>query len=80
MSNADSNSPRLPKLGQVIIFHQPNSEKSLGNGATEHPAIITRVWGPDCVNLKVLPDCGIVCDRTSVPRAFHGGSSWGFRE
>lgn len=75
-----STAQRLPKVGAIVIFHQPEGEDSMGNGARKHPAIITRVWGPDCVNVKVLPDCGSVVDRTSVPRAFHSGQNWGFQE
>jgi hypothetical protein len=36
------------------------------NGATEHPAIITRVWGHDMVNLTVFPDDVPPTTRTSV--------------
>jgi hypothetical protein len=73
-------SQRFPRLGATVVYHQPPGEKSLGNGAKEHPAIITRVWGPDCVNIKVFPDCGEIVDRTSIPRAFYSGQNWGFQE
>lgn len=85
MSNQETNKPmstdrRVPRVGQVVVYHQRPIELSLGNGAFEHPAIVTRVWGPDCVNLKVFPDCGTVVDQTSVGRAFHNGLRSGFAE
>jgi hypothetical protein len=79
MVDSFGKSPSL-QVGQIVVFYQGDQEASLGNGAMKHPAIITRVWGPDMVNLTVFPDCGSVTDRTSVPRAFHGGNSWGFVE
>ncbi len=68
------------KAGQIVTYHQPAGEKSLGNGAVKHVAVITAVWSKDRVNLKVLPDCGEIQDRTSVPRAFHSGMAYGFEE
>lgn len=79
-NKAMSTERRLPRIGQMVVYHQHPSETSLGNGAREHPAVITRVWGPDTVNLKVLPDCGSVVDQTSVGRAFHSGARSGFVE
>lgn len=40
-----------PSLGRIVLFRSHES-----NGATEHPAIITRVWSDTCVNLTVFPD------------------------
>jgi len=40
------------KLGDVVIVKNgPNF-----NGSTEHPAIVTRVWAEDMVNLALIPD------------------------
>ena len=68
-----------PSLGRVVIYTQLKGE-NLHNGHADHPAIITRVWSPECVNLKVLFDCGPVEDQTSVVRKDeahqHGVRSW----
>lgn len=80
MINDSASKRAAPRIGQMVTFHQSKHETSLGNGVMEHPAVITRAWGHDCVNLKVFPDCGSIVDRTSVPRAFHGGNAWGFSE
>lgn len=68
-----------PKVGQTVKFVLAENEK-LANGHREQAAIVTAVWGPECVNLKVFLDCGETVDRTSVPRAFYNGHSWGFVE
>ena len=58
----------IPQIGSTVIVRGIQS-----NGATEHPAIITRAWstqdtdrGAVAVNLTVLPDCGAPLLRTSV--------------
>jgi hypothetical protein len=43
-----------PSLGRVVIVH--GLDPALNNGATEAPAVITRVWSDRCVNLQVLVD------------------------
>ena len=50
-----------PSIGRIVLFRALHS-----NGIDEHPAIINRVWGPECVNLTVFPDCGPSIVRTSV--------------
>lgn len=49
-----------PSLGRIVIHRGISS-----NGATEHPAMITRVWSDTCVNLTVFPDFGAPVLRTS---------------
>lgn len=51
-----------PSIGRIVVVKTVASF----NGATEHPAIITRVWGTNdpadakgasvCINVSVLPD------------------------
>lgn len=57
--------------GQIVAF-----EGYLSNGELDHPAIITRVWGPydeDCVgaiariNVAVIPDFGSIKNFGSIP-------------
>lgn len=40
-----------PSIGRIVIFIGKES-----NSSFEHPAIITRVWSDDCVNLTVFLD------------------------
>lgn len=54
-------------VGRIVVFLA--GDDHVHNGTREHPAIVTRVWGPGplpTVNLKVLPDCGEPFDATSV--------------
>jgi hypothetical protein len=50
-----------PSLGRIVLFRAEHS-----NGATEHPAIITRVWSDTCVNLTVFPDYAAPVAKSSV--------------
>lgn len=62
------NLPKYPKVGDVVLF-TPNSDDSIArSNSNPEPiaAIITRVWGPICCNLKIVPDHGAMQDRGSV--------------
>lgn len=64
--------------GRTVLFRQPDGEPRT-NGISEHPAIVTRVWSEQCVNLQVLFDAAPVEVRTSVVYADKGvgqGYSW----
>lgn len=42
-----------PSIGRIVhVFADPKNN----NGADEAPAVITRVWGDHCINVKVLRD------------------------
>ncbi len=62
---------KQPRIGESILFF-PKSDDSvaLSNGkkAGMDPvaAIVTQVWSPIMVNLKVIPDHGPMQDRGSV--------------
>jgi hypothetical protein len=43
-----------PSLGRIVIA--AGIDPNTNNGATEAPAIITRVWSDDLVNIKVITD------------------------
>jgi len=49
-----------PSLGRIVIHRGISS-----NGAKDHPAIVNRVFTPECVNLTVFPDCGSPVSITS---------------
>jgi len=53
------------RVGDVVIFREVK-----GDQITREPAVVTRVWGPDCVNVTVLPDCGAPVSKTSIARLF----------
>ena len=61
------NFPKQPRVGDMVLF-RPNPDDSIAKSNHNEEsiaAIVTRVWGPICVNLKIIPDCGPMQDRTS---------------
>lgn len=50
-----------PTPGRIVTLKGFDS-----NGINEHPAIITRVWRDDLVNLTVFPDAAVPTSFTSV--------------
>ncbi len=54
-------SEQKPSIGRIVLFRSLSS-----NGASEHPALITRAWSDTCVNLTVFPDVGEPVLKTSV--------------
>lgn len=53
-----------PSIGRIVVFHAINQSDEF-NGVKDHPAIITRVWSDDCVNLLVFFDAHAPQARTS---------------
>lgn len=51
-----------PAIGRTVIYRMGKADQyiahgnRLGNGAIEHPAVITRVWSDTCVNVTVFFD------------------------
>lgn len=62
------NFPKQPQVGDIVLFTpNPGDDIAKSNYNKEPIAgIITRIWGPVCVNIKIIPDCGAMQDRTSV--------------
>ena len=46
-----------PSIGRIVHFVQKKPQSSVAP-LVHLPAIITAVWGPDCVNLQVFCDGG----------------------
>lgn len=47
----------MPQVGDIVIFYMDANEAP-SNGTREHPAVISRVWSEQMVNLTVFPDLG----------------------
>lgn len=75
------NSPITPTVGRIVLFRSQR-HLDMGNGALEVPAIVTRVWGPNCVNLQVFRDAEPPAPVTSVmyddgeQLSVHAGWRW----
>lgn len=54
---------RGPELGEMVVYQAQSHEEY--NSEKLHPAVITKVWGPDTVNIKVFFDNGPVENRSS---------------
>jgi hypothetical protein len=52
-----------PSLGRIVILRGLYAK---GNGAMECPAVITRVWNDDMINVTAFPDCKSPQPVTSV--------------
>lgn len=52
-----------PSMGRIVIVPM---DPNRNNGADEAPAIITRAWPDDLINVKVIGDSDAVEWRTSV--------------
>lgn len=52
-----------PSVGDVVLVPMVPSEN---NGSSVAPAIITRVWNPTTINVRILPDGTGVGLRTSL--------------
>lgn len=46
--------PITPTVGRVVLFR--SKDPQMTGGATEVPALVTRVWSDTCVNLQVMRD------------------------
>ena len=56
-----------PTVGRIVHYYTSmGSQWSNGVGNGPYPAVVTRVWTPTCINLKVLPDCNEPFDATSI--------------
>lgn len=67
-------------VGDVVLYTPPVTDKTAFSNGHPGPiaAIVTRVWINETVNLKIVPDCGPVEDRSSVVKGT-GEYTWNFR-
>ncbi len=70
------------KVGDIVLYHCGPHEEF--NGTKVAPAIITRVWDEDLLNLYIFKDAGKAEARTSVPmrgspRHHDESASWSVR-
>ena len=57
-----------PSIGRMVVYHCDKDEKEkMNNNQETAPAIITAVWGDECVNLKVILDGENNLWKTSAP-------------
>jgi hypothetical protein len=72
---------RMPRVGEIVLFTpNPGDTTAKSNyNDSEIAAIVTRVWSHGCVNLKIIPDCGPMQDRTSVVHWSLNGAGYNFR-
>lgn len=59
-----------PTIGRIVHYYEGDHEAGSGgrgtNGHRDHAAIITAVWGDNCVNLTVFFDAKAPEPRTSA--------------
>ncbi len=57
-----------PYVGQTVLFmsNQDDTVAKSNHNKDYIPAIITRIFSDMVVNIKIIPDCGPMQDRTSV--------------
>lgn len=72
---------RMPYVGETVLFcPNPGDSVAKSNYNDEDiPAIVTRVWSYGCVNMKIIPDCGAMQDRTSVVHQSLNRAGYHFR-
>lgn len=72
---------RKPYVGEIVLFtaNPDDTVAHSNNNADEIPAIVTRVWSEVCVNVKIIPDCGAMQDRTSVVHFSANPAGYHFR-
>src|ERR1700688_3826284 len=72
---------RMPYVGETVLF-TPNPGDTVAKSNyndSDVAAIVTRVWGAVCVNIKLILDCGPMQDRTSVVHQSQNPAGYHFR-
>lgn len=52
---------QMPSISRNVVV------RNHGLGIGDAPAVVTKAWGPKCINVMVLPDGGTPACKTSVP-------------
>lgn len=61
----------IPYVGQMVLFRMSGRDL---------PAVVSQVWGPNCVNLVAFPEFALPATYTSILRAEEGVVEYRFRE
>lgn len=74
-----------PTIGRVVLYTLVDTEADI-NGSRQFPAIVVKVWSPDCVNLRVFADDDkpplhrtSVCERGPHNEQYGGYWEWPVR-
>lgn len=72
---------QVPYVGQIVLFKSNLDDVIAKSNHNDDyiPAIITRKWSNYVVNLKIIPDCGSMQDRTSVSIIDHNPAGYHFK-
>jgi hypothetical protein len=68
-----------PKVG-LPVFFRPAKSTIPSNAVKSHPAVITRVWDDDMVNLTVFFDGDKPSAIQRVPFSSENGDTWAYDE
>jgi hypothetical protein len=64
---------KIPTVSDTVMFFPALDDADCRTNYLKEdegiPALVTRVWSPDCVNLTVFPDNGVPQCRTSINKA-----------
>lgn len=64
-----------PTVGRVVLYRPTDDQRTLGGDGEYWPAVVTRVWSAECVNLHVLTDAAAAFPVTSVMREREDGQA-----
>lgn len=66
-----------PSVGRIVDFHPLESDISASSKGQPFPAVITHVWGNECVNLHVFSDGSFDALSTKLPTSVMHGNNPG---
>lgn len=70
-----------PTIGRIVIYHCDEEEQKKNNFQPTAPAIITKPWSDNCVNLRVILDGTEILWKTScILGEANNNWSWPVRE
>jgi hypothetical protein len=64
---------KIPTVGDIVVYFPDEKDELCRTNYLKEdegiPALVTRTFGPDLINLMVFPDCGVPACKTSVHKA-----------